>query len=64
VELLSDFKRQASAAYDVLFADTFFATRAYFLVNKEGKIAWSHVEDSPGHKRENAELLAVLDRLG
>jgi peroxiredoxin (alkyl hydroperoxide reductase subunit C) len=64
VELLSDFKRQAAAAYDVLFADTFFANRSYFLVDKQGIVRWAHVEDTPGHRRENAEILAEIAKLG
>lgn len=64
VDLLSDFKRQAAAAYDVLFADTFFANRAYFLVDKQGIVRWAHVEDTPGNKRENAEILAEIAKLG
>lgn len=64
VELVSDFKRQASAAYDVLFADTFFASRAYFLVDKQGVVRWAHVEPTPGSRRENAEILAEIAKLG
>ncbi|MFO0270348.1 MAG: redoxin domain-containing protein [Gemmatimonadota bacterium] len=64
VELLSDFKRQASAAFDVLFADAFFANRAYFLIDRQGIVRWAHVEDSPGKMRENAEILAEVAKLG
>lgn len=64
VELLSDFKRQASAAFDVLFADTFFANRSYFLIDTHGIVRWAHVEDTPGQKRENAEILAEIAKLG
>jgi peroxiredoxin len=63
VELLSDFKRQVSAAYDVLFADTFLANRAYFLVDKAGVVRWAHVEPNPGSRRENAEILAEIAKL-
>lgn len=64
VELLSDFKRQAAAAYDVLFQDHFFANRAYFLIDRDGIVRWVHVEQHPGHKRESAELLAEVAKLG
>ena len=60
VELLSDFKREASLAYGVLRPDTFFSNRAYFVVDKAGVIAWSHVEATPGTKRENSEILDAI----
>ena len=60
VELLSDFKREASRAYGVLRDDTFFSNRAYFLIDKSGVIRWAHVEASPGQKRENAEIFAAI----
>ena len=59
-ELLSDFKREASAAFGVLRPDTFFSNRAYFLIDKAGMIRWSYVEATPGTKRENAELLDAI----
>ena len=64
VELLSDFKREAARAYDVLFEDTFFSTRAYFLVDRDGTVRWAHVESTPGQRRENAEILEQIRRLG
>lgn len=60
VELLSDFKREASRAFGVLREDTFFSNRAYFLIDKDGIIRWAHIEASPGQKRENAEILAAI----
>ena len=59
-ELLSDFKREASAAFGVLRPDTFFSNRAYFLIDKAGMIRWSYVEETPGTKRENAALLDAI----
>ena len=56
-DLLSDFKREASRAYGVLLEDLFFSRRAYFLIDREGRIAWAHVESELGHKRDNRELL-------
>ncbi|HEU4641742.1 MAG TPA: redoxin domain-containing protein [Gemmatimonadaceae bacterium] len=64
VELLSDFRRDISRAYGVLLPDRFFSTRAYFLIGKDGRIAWAHVEDSPGQRRANAELLERIRALG
>ena len=62
--LLSDFKRDVSRAYGVLIAEKFHSERAYFLIGKDGRIAWRHVEASTGDKRANAELLAEIRKLG
>jgi peroxiredoxin len=63
VELLSDFKRDASRAYGVLLEGPFFANRAYFLVDREGIVRWAHVEENPGKRRENSEILEQIARL-
>jgi peroxiredoxin len=63
-DLLSDFRREASRAYGVLREDTFFSERAYFLVDRDGVVRWSHVESKLGDKRSSSELLehiAALD---
>lgn len=60
VELLSDFRREATMAYGVLRPDTYTSERAYFLIDKDGVVRWSHVEEHPGMRRENAEILALL----
>jgi peroxiredoxin len=62
-ELLSDFKRDISRAYGVLNEDRFYSNRAYFLIDREGRIRWSHVEGSNGERRENSEILAAIERL-
>lgn len=62
-ELLSDFKREASRAYGVLLPDQFYSTRAYFLVGADGRVLWSHVEENPGMKRDDAEILARIREL-
>ena len=64
VDLLSDFKREAARAYGVLLEELFFATRAYFLIDREGIVRWAHVEANPGLKRDNAEILAEIAKLG
>ncbi|HET9276116.1 MAG TPA: redoxin domain-containing protein, partial [Gemmatimonadales bacterium] len=61
VELLSDFKREVSRRYDLLNEERFVARRAYVLIDREGIVRWVHVEENPGQRRENAEL---LERLG
>lgn len=63
VELLSDFKREVSRAYDVLLPDKFFSKRAYFLIDKRGVLRWAHTEVELGHKREDGELLRQIAAL-
>jgi peroxiredoxin len=63
VDLLSDFKRDVSRLYGVLLDDRFYSNRAYFLLDTQGVIRWEHIEDNPSHKREDAELLAEIDRI-
>lgn len=62
-ELLSDFRRDVARAYGVLLEDKYFTQRAYFLVDKQGKLAWKWVEAELGHRRENAELLDHIRKL-
>lgn len=63
VDLLSDFKRDASRAFGVLREDTYFSSRAYFLIDRTGVIRWAHVESTPGDRRENSEILAAIATL-
>ena len=63
VELASDLRRDVARAYGVLDEEKFFAKRAYFLIDKAGIIRWSHVESANGQRRENAELLAQVEKL-
>jgi peroxiredoxin len=62
-DLLSDFKRDISRAYGVLNEDRFYSNRAYFLVDKEGRVRWSHIEDNNGQRRDNSEILAAIKLL-
>jgi peroxiredoxin len=62
-ELLSDFKRDISRAYGVLNEDRFCSNRAYFLIDTEGRVRWSHVEAKNGDRRENSEILAAMKLL-
>jgi peroxiredoxin len=64
VELLSDFKRDASRAFGVLNEDKFYANRSYFLIDGKGVVRWSHVEANNGERRPDAEILEQIDRLG
>ena len=63
-DLLSDFHRDASRAYGVLNPERFFANRSYFLIDRDGIVRWAHVEAMNGHRRENAEILAEIAKLG
>jgi len=63
VDLLSDFRRDVSRLYGVLLEDRFFSARAYFLLDRDGVIRWAHVEENPGNRRPDAELLAAIDSL-
>ena len=60
VDLLSDFKRDASRAFGTLLEEQFFSNRAYFLLDSDGVVRWSHVEEHPGKSRTNAEILAAV----
>ncbi|MEP6858136.1 MAG: redoxin domain-containing protein [Gemmatimonadales bacterium] len=62
-ELLSDFKRDISRAYGVLNEERFYSNRAYFLIDKEGRVRWSHVEANNGQRRDNSEILAAIKLL-
>ena len=62
-DLLSDFKRDISRAYGVLNEDRFYSNRAYFLIDKEGRVRWSHIEDNNDQRRENSEILAAIKLL-
>jgi peroxiredoxin len=64
VDLLSDMRREISAKYGVLLMDKWFSTRAYFLIDTQGIIRWSHVEETPGQRRENSEIHAAIAALG
>jgi len=63
VDLLSDFHRTASRAYGVLIEEKNLSQRAYFLVDKQGLLRWSHVESELGHRREDGELLEQIGKL-
>lgn len=63
VDLASDFKREVSRKYGTLLEERFFSNRGYFLIDKAGIIRWSFVEQTPGTRRENAELLAEIEKL-
>ena len=61
VDFLSDFRRDVSRLYDVLLEERFYSNRAYFLIDRDGIIRWKHVEESPSHRRDDAQLFAAID---
>lgn len=63
VDLLSDFKREVSRLYGTLLEAHFFSNRAYVLIDRQGIVRWAFAEESPGHRRENAEILAEIAKL-
>lgn len=63
VDLLSDFRREASRLYGVLNEERFNSKRAYVVIDQAGLVRWIHVEEHGGFKRENAELLEQLKAL-
>jgi len=60
VDMLSDFKREVSRKYGVLLEDKFFSNRSYFVIDRDGILRWSFVEEKLGDRRDNAELLSQL----
>lgn len=58
--LLSDIHRDATKKYDILFEPLNCSKRAYFLVGKDGKIKWMHIENELKDSRTNEELLAAI----
>jgi peroxiredoxin len=62
-EMLSDFKRDISRAYGVLNDERFYSNRAYFLIDREGRVRWSHVESNNSERRENEEIFAAIELL-
>ena len=63
VDLLSDFFRKTAHDYGVLNEEKGTAKRSYFLVDKQGVLRWSHVEEHNGQRREDAELLEQIGKL-
>lgn len=63
VDLLSDFKREVSRRYGTLLEDRFHSNRAYVLMDRDGIVRWTFAEDTPGSRRENAELLQRIRAL-
>lgn len=63
VDMLSDFRRTVSRLYGTLLEEKFFSNRAYVVIDREGIVRWTFAEETPGSRRENAELLEQLKAL-
>lgn len=63
MDLVSDFRRNISRDYGILNEEKFYSRRAYFLIDREGVVRWSHVEAHGGLKRDNAEILSEIAKL-
>ena len=64
--LLSDFKREASAAYGVLNVEAGISERAVFVIDKRGTIAYREVSPKPGDLDQvpsNDRMLEALKAL-
>ena len=64
LDLLADFKREVSRAYGVLNDAKFYSNRAYFLIDRAGRVRWAHVETDNKQRRDDAELLREIEALG
>lgn len=58
--LLSDWKREASTAYGVLIPEANLSGRALFLIDKQGRVAWSDVSADPGSLTALPDAAAAL----
>ncbi len=63
VDMLSDFKRDVSRRYGTLLEERFFSNRAYVLIDRNGVVRWTFMEDTTGTRRQNADLLQQLQAL-
>ena len=64
IELVSDFKRDVCRAYGTLMADKFYSRRAYFLIDRQGRLAWKHVEAENKQRRQDDEIIRQMQTLG
>lgn len=63
LDLLSDFKRKVTREYGTLDEEAFSSRRAYVLIDRQGIVRWTHVEEQNRHRREDAELLQQIAAL-
>ncbi len=63
LDLASDFRRDAARAYGTLNDERFYSNRAYFLIDRDGIVRWSHIEGKNGERRANSEILEEIGKL-
>jgi peroxiredoxin len=61
VQLLSDIDGAVARQFGALWKSGTVANRAYFLIDQTGIIRWAHVEEHPGLRRENEEILTAIN---
>ena len=61
--LLSDFKRQVSAAYGVLIEESGISGRALFVVDRQGRIAYRDKSPTPSEIPDIEALILALEGL-
>jgi peroxiredoxin len=61
--LLSDWRREASAAYGVLMPQSQTSTRAIFVVDRDGVIVHREAMEDPSRVPSNQDVLRVLEGL-
>jgi len=61
--LLSDFHREASAAFGVLNAQRGHSGRALFVIDKQGRIVFKDISDNPGDLARIPSNQGALDAL-
>ena len=64
--LLSDFHHEASLAYGVFLPEKRYSSRATFVIDKHGRVAYKDVADDLGDMAQvpsNDRVLAALERL-
>jgi peroxiredoxin len=61
--LLSDFKREASAAYGMLIPEALYSGRALFVIDKQGRIAYKDVSPDNRQIPSNERALTALEAM-
>ncbi len=61
--LLSDFKRDVSRAYGVLDEERFYSRRAVFVVDRDGRIAYSDISANASDMAQIPDVDRLIERL-
>lgn len=63
VNPLADVRRETSRAYGVLNEREYRSRRSYFLVDTQGVLRWSYIEEHNGLRRPDEEILQEIGKL-